>query len=31
VMRMADATDHLFRGIYRDIVRNERLVYTVSV
>jgi uncharacterized protein YndB with AHSA1/START domain len=28
VMRMADATDHLFRGIYRDIVRNERLVYT---
>jgi len=28
VMRMADATDHPFRGIYREIVRNERLVYT---
>jgi uncharacterized protein YndB with AHSA1/START domain len=28
VMRMADATEHPFRGIYRDIVSNERLVYT---
>ncbi len=28
VLRMADGTDHPFRGIYREIVRPDRLVYT---
>ena len=28
VMRMPDASEHPFRGVYREIVRNERLVYT---
>lgn len=28
VMRMADGSDHPFRGVYREIVPNERLVYT---
>lgn len=28
VMRMPDGSDHPFRGVYREIVPNERLVYT---
>ena len=28
VMRMADGSEHPFRGVYREIVRDERLVYT---
>jgi uncharacterized protein YndB with AHSA1/START domain len=28
VMRMADGSDHPFRGVYREILRNERVVYT---
>jgi len=28
VMRMADGSDHAFHGVYREIVPNERLVYT---
>lgn len=28
VMRMADGSDHPFHGIYREIVPNERLVYS---
>ena len=28
VMRMPDLSDHPFRGAYREIVRNERLVYS---
>jgi uncharacterized protein YndB with AHSA1/START domain len=28
VMRMADGSDHPFRGVYREILRNERGVYT---
>jgi uncharacterized protein YndB with AHSA1/START domain len=27
-MRMPDGSDHPFRGVYREIVPNERLVYT---
>lgn len=27
-MRMADGSDHPFHGIYREIVRPHRLVYT---
>jgi uncharacterized protein YndB with AHSA1/START domain len=28
VMRMPDGSEHPFHGVYRDIVPNERLVYT---
>jgi len=28
VMRMADGSDHPFHGTYREVVPNERLVYT---
>jgi uncharacterized protein YndB with AHSA1/START domain len=28
VMRMKDGSEHPFRGVYSEIVRNERLVYT---
>jgi uncharacterized protein YndB with AHSA1/START domain len=28
VMRMADGSDHPFRGVYREILRDERVVYT---
>ena len=28
VMRMSDGSDHPFRGVYREIIRNERVVYT---
>jgi uncharacterized protein YndB with AHSA1/START domain len=28
VMRMPDGSDHPFRGVYREIVPNERLVYS---
>jgi uncharacterized protein YndB with AHSA1/START domain len=28
VMRMADGSDHPFRAVYREILRNERVVYT---
>lgn len=28
IMRMADATDHPFQGIYREIIPNQRLVFT---
>ena len=28
VMRMPDGTDHPFRGVYREIISNQRLVYS---
>ena|SRR5579863_8013032 len=28
VLRMADGSEHPFRGIFREIVKNERLVYS---
>lgn len=28
VMRMSDGSDHLFRGVYREIALGERLVYS---
>lgn len=28
VMRMADGSEHPFKGVYREVVKNERLVYT---
>jgi uncharacterized protein YndB with AHSA1/START domain len=28
VLRMTDGTDHPFKGVYREIVPAERLVYT---
>jgi len=28
VMRMADGSEHPFKGVYREIVPGERLVYT---
>ena len=28
VMRMPDGSDHPFKGVYREIVKNERLVYS---